>query len=874
MFGAVLGLLAELATASPVLLVLEDLHWADASTRDLLTFLSRVLHRERIAILGTYRTDDLHRRHPLRPLVAELLRLPNVTSVELGPLDTSAMAEHLAESGGAGLDAVALNRIIERAEGNTYYAEELLAATDSGGGSSGGSGGGSAGRSVLPAELAGLLLGRVERLSSTAQQVVRVAAVAGRRADDEIVRAASGLPDAEYEHAVREAVAHQVLVPAGTDGYTFRHALLREAVYADLLPGERTRLHATIAALLAGEGTTQGTAAELAYHYLASHDIPGAFAASLRAGKEAVMLAAPAEAHRHYDQALALWDRVSDPEKIAGQSRVELALRSANNAAFSGDVMGAVHQLRRLRGLLLAAEPGRHSPELVSRAGERLAYFLLQTDDRPDVLAEAAEVARAAVDAAPESPPTREQARAMATLAIVLLATDEDAASRDWAARARVAAQEAGAPSTQADALVTLGLLSAREGDNSEAIEKFTAAHSQARGSSMIGVELRVAYHLARAHLERGELAEAAAVAHEGVRRAEETGLGLAPFGLDVQHLHFQAHFADGSWDHAQQIADGFTVRATTVGEALLSAMALFIDVARGNQVAAERRTWLEPFWPADFFSEYIGRGNLAERALWQGDTQLALDDAAAAIRTDIDTPRGAGPSVIRVAAVALSARADRARQARDAGNAGGEKAEVAAARELIELARVGAVYPYRPKFELGREGKGWLARAEAEWRRAQGDNDPPAWEAVLEEFGPAYPYETARTRWRLAEALAEAGRRDEATEQWQQAAQLADQLRAAPLRAALDDLARRARLGHGGHGSSGQADGALAALTERELEVLRLITQGRSNREIGAALFIAPKTASVHVSNILAKLGAASRTEAAAIAHRAGQGL
>jgi DNA-binding CsgD family transcriptional regulator len=885
MFGAVLGLLAELATASPVLLVLEDLHWADASTRDLLTFLSRVLHRERIAILGTYRTDDLHRRHPLRPLVAELLRLPNVTSVELGPLATSAMAEHLAESGGAGLDAAALNRIIERAEGNTYYAEELLAATDSGG-----SRGGVVLPAVLPAELAGLLLGRVERLSPTAQQVVRVAAVAGRRADDEIVRAVSGLPEAEYEHAVREAVAHQVLVPAGTDGYTFRHALLREAVYADLLPGERTRLHATIATLLASgnaapgiaapgtpgaaalEMVPPGTAAELAYHYLASHDIPGAFAASLRAAKEAVMLAAPAEAHRHYDQALALWDRVSDPEKVAGQSRAELALRSANNAAFSGDVAGAIHQLRRLRGFLLAAEPGRHSPELVSRAGERLAYLLLQSD-RPDVLAEAAEAARAAVEVAPENPPTRERARAMATLAIVLLGTDEDAASRDWAARARVAAQEAGAPSTEADALVTLGLLSAREGDNTEAIEKFTAAYRQVRGSSMIGVELRVAYHLARAHLERGELAEAAAVAHEGVRRAEETGLGLAPFGLDVQHLHFQAHFADGSWDHAQQIADGFTVRATTVGEALLSAMALFIDVARGNQVAAERRTWLEPFWPADFFSEYIGRGNLAERALWQGDTQLALDDAAAAIRTDVDTPRGAGPSVIRVAAVALSARADRARQARDAGNADAEKAEMAAARELIELARVGAVYPYRPKFELGREGKGWLARAEAEWRRAQGDNAPEAWEAVLEEFGPAYPYETARTRWRLAEALAEAGQRDEATEQWRQAVQLADQLRAAPLRAALNDLARRARLGRGGQGSSGQADGALAALTERELEVLLLIAQGRSNREIGAALFIAPKTASVHVSNILAKLGAASRTEAAAIAHREGRG-
>jgi hypothetical protein len=102
LFGAVLGLLAELALASPVLLILEDLHWADGSTRDLVTFLSRVLHRERLAIVATYRTDDLHRQHPLRQVITELLRLPSVTSVGLGPLDPAAMAEHLGALAGHG----------------------------------------------------------------------------------------------------------------------------------------------------------------------------------------------------------------------------------------------------------------------------------------------------------------------------------------------------------------------------------------------------------------------------------------------------------------------------------------------------------------------------------------------------------------------------------------------------------------------------------------------------------------------------------------------------------------------------------------------------------------------------------------------------
>jgi DNA-binding NarL/FixJ family response regulator len=862
MFGGVLGLLAELAAAAPVLLVLEDLHWADASTRDLVTFLSRMLHRERVVLIGTYRTDDLHRRHPLRPVVAELQRLPSVISVDLAPLDPSALAEHLTAAAPGRLDATRLNDIVARAEGNAYYAEELLAACLSDD---------PAGRSALPAGLAALLLSRIEQLSDAAQQVLRAAAVAGRKADDELVRAASGLEAAEYEAAVREAVTHQLLVPDGSEGYVFRHALLREAVYADLLPGERTRLHATMSSLLADEQrlAVPGTAAELAQHCLASHDIAGAFAASVRAGEEAQRLGAPAEAHRHYDQALALWERVTDPEKTAGMARGRLGLRSATNAADSGDVQHAAYLLRRLRHVLAAQaaeDVGAVDVNLASRIGERLAFFLLATDDRK-ALTEAAEVARATIDVTPAEPPTWEHARAIATYANTLLAGADDSA-REWAERGLAAARAADAPWVEADALVTLGMLSTREGRNDEAIKLLTTAHEQARQTNMIGVELRAAYDLARAHLERGDLAAGGAVAYEGTVRAQHAGLHLAPYGLDVQHLHFQCHFADGKWDHAQEIADGFTIRVTSVAEAHLSSMALFIDVARGNPAVAERRAWIEPFWSAYGFDGFIARGLLAEHALWQGDTEQALAEAQAAIDLSADPPGVYYPSSIRPAVVALSARADRAVQARAAGDDEAANAELAAAGQLLQIAREGAAFPKRPRFILGPEGLGWLARAEAEYQRASGHNDPEAWRAVLDAFGPAYVYEIARTRWRLAEALAEAGLRDEAAEQWRQAAQTADRLGARPLRAALDDLARRARIGT----VPDERDGAvLASLTSREREVLRLLAAGRSNREIASVLFITPKTASVHVSNILGKLGAASRTEAAAIAHREG---
>jgi DNA-binding CsgD family transcriptional regulator/tetratricopeptide (TPR) repeat protein len=877
LFGAVLGLLAELAEGHPVLLILEDLHWADRSTRDLITFLSRVLHRERVAVVATYRTDDLHRRHPLRPVVAELLRLPSVASIELGPLGYADMADHLTALAGRPLDPAALHRMVARAEGNPYYAEELLAAVAPGrpggtGAALGGGalGGGGLGGEVLPSGLAALLLARVEQLPSAAQQALRAAAVGGRRVDDDIVRAASGLAGPEYEEAIRDCVAQQLLVPGGADGYMFRHALIREALYTDLLPGERTRLHARFAELLADPdrlATVPGSAAELAHHCLASHDIAGAFAASVRAGQESERLAAPAEAHRHYDAALALWERVSEPEELAGQDRDHLAFCSANCAASSGEIARAVQQLRRIRGFLHEDT----DPVLASRVHERLAYYLLELD----AVSDAETAARAAVQLLPADPPRKARARALATHAQTLMHAGDEAAASRRAQQARVAARAADAPWVEADALVTLGLLAERQGEPAQALDLFAQAYREAQDLNMLGVELRAAFQVARAQLESGDLVAAAATAHEGGARADAAGLGLAPYGLDLQYLHYLAHYADGCWGHAQELADGFGVRVTTPAEARLSAMALFLDVARGSPAVAERRAWLEPFWAGDSFGAYIARGLLAEHALWRGDTATALAEVAATL-AELDVEGGYGPPAIRVAAVGLAARGDQARRARAAGDDEAAAAEVTAAQVLIEAAREGAAYPRRPKFVLGVDGRGWLARAEAEWARVQGRNDPQAWQAVVETFGPAFSYETARSRWRLAEALAETGQRAEAEREWSLALDAAQELGAAPLAAALRDLGRRARLGRQPGGGSGGGPGSdpadvLAGLTGRELEVLRLLVAGRSNREIAAALFIAPKTASVHVSNILAKLNAASRGEAAAIAAAAG---
>ena len=410
----------------------------------------------------------------------------------------------------------------------------------------------------------------------------------------------------EYEDAVREAVAQQLLVPDGADGYAFRHALLREAVYGDLLPGERTRLHGALAGLLADEERAgrqprhRGRAGPATTWPATTSRVRSRRRCG--PGRRPSGSAPPPRRTATSIRRLALWERVSEPEE-AGRPMRTGAARPALGGQRRGQRATCPGPCTSCGACAPCWRPGR-MPCWPRQAGERLAHFLLQIDQptRTRWSPKRSQVARAAVDllpGEPAEPGTGPRHRHLRQCP----AGRRGAAPRPSgpSAGGRPPVPRTPGPSRRT-ALVTLGLLSHRQGRNDEAITLFTAAHAQAREAGVLGVELRAATHLARAHLERGELTAAARVAHQGVRRAEETGLSLAPYGLDVLHLHFQAHFADGEWDHAQQLADGFAVRVATIPEALLSAMALFIDVARGRAVAAERRVWLEPMWQADRF--------------------------------------------------------------------------------------------------------------------------------------------------------------------------------------------------------------------------------------------------------------------------------
>ena len=846
LFGAVLGLLGDLGRARPVLLVLEDLHWADRSTRHLLTFLSRVLHRERVCLVGTYRSDDLHRRHPLRPVVAELLRLPEVGMVEVGPFDRGQTAEYLASLGADGPPPTAeeVTRVHARSQGNPFYAAELFTAARAG--------------EELPAGLADLLLARVERLPDDAARVVRAASVAGHRVDDEPLRRVCGLDEDAAGEALREVVSHRLLVPDGGQGYAFRHALLREAVYADLLPGERTRLHAAYAALLKQAPSDSGrAAAALAHHSLAAHDLPAAFAASVRAGREAERLGAPDEAHEHYDRALSLWDAVPAPERAAGTDRLGLELAAVRASGRSGEPRRAVSRLRRM---LEDVDPVDVRTGVLLR--ENLAYHL----DDANQVEESLAVSREAIAMLPADPPTPERASALATYVRTLLFEENDPTLPAVLEEAVAAARAAGAADAEASALVSMGIYRESREPDPMVGTLFARARDLAVEAGDYQVALRAAFHLARSIFDRGDLPAAVRAADEGMRFTLAHGLGWASYGTTLRSLQFLIHYTSGNWAEAERLASGFPVQVVRPAEAQISAYALFLEVARGDDVT-ERLRWLEPLLGEDFITMYIARGLVAEHALWQGDTGTALEhvDALLAALAPADV------AALRIAATGLWAHADRAARARASGDAGTAAAAAAAADPLLERARTAAstTPDGGTRAWLGLEGHAWLARAEAEHARVHGADDPTLWRTALDAFSYGFTYEAARSRWRLAEALAARGSRDEAAAEWRTALREAEALGAAPLVRALNDLGSRARLASR-RTAAGPAS-APGGLTAREREVLALVAEGRNNREIAAALFISPKTASVHVSNILAKLGVASRTRAAAKARADG---
>ena len=275
LFEQVLTLLEQLADEAPVVLVIEDAHWADRSTRDLLAFLIRNQGAlDGLLIVVTYRSDELHRTHPLRPLLAELDRISWVTRIELGRLSRADTGELAARLLGREPGADLLETVYRRTEGNPLFVEALLDGDRLGPG--------------LPESLRDLLVAGVRRLPEETQEVVRVASAGGERIGHALLATVTGLDSAGLTRALRPAVAANVLL-TDPDGFAFRHALIRESMQQELLPGEGGRLHCRFAEAIGSDPALVPpgrAAAEQAHHWYAAHDLARALASAWQAAAE------------------------------------------------------------------------------------------------------------------------------------------------------------------------------------------------------------------------------------------------------------------------------------------------------------------------------------------------------------------------------------------------------------------------------------------------------------------------------------------------------------------------------------------------------------------------------------------------------------
>jgi DNA-binding CsgD family transcriptional regulator/tetratricopeptide (TPR) repeat protein len=865
LFELFLGLLERLGEERPAVLVVEDLHWADRSTRDLLAFLVRNLRHGRLLLLLTYRSDELHRRHPLRPFLAELDRGRRVERLELARFGRAEVAAQLAGIQGAPAPAELAERIHARSGGNAFFVEELAAAAADG---------------ELPPSLRDTLLARIELLAEPAQQVLRVAAAAGARVEHELLAEVAGLPETELLAALREAVSAQVLLVDAADGtYGFRHALVKEAVYGELLPGERTRLHARFAAALAARDTAgdPGLAAELAWHWYAAHDLERALPAAVAAGLAAERAYAFAEAQRQFERALELWDRTDGDQREpqVGMDKAELLARAGEAAANSGSAERAAALVRSaLAELDLAADPLR-----AAQLTERLAFHL-RVAGRPGAF----EAYQEAVRLVPPTP-SAARARVLAGLgqALMLRARFTEAAA--ICEEAIAVARQVGARVVESHALNSLGTAIVRLDQVDRGLACLEESRRLAAELGAAKDEARACVNLSDILEDLGRLEEAVAVAEEGMEVAGAAGLRRT-FGAFLASNAASSLYNLGRWQESARLTDAYLELGDDedLNTVTLRQSRAVLDAGRGDFAAALAHVRAARRLSGDMFIavQYspVQSAVEAEVFAWQG----RLEEAAAAVAGGLADLQGPLVDLRACMLLALGLRVE------------ADRVTLAVARhdpDTVANARLIADELLRWAHDaLGGSEVAWkralLATCKAEWARVQGQDDPEGWLAAVAAWqASVHPYPLAVARWRAAGALlARRGDRALAAGLLRQAHGTAVALGAGPLRGEIEQLARLGRVDlapdagerpdgaapdRDGQAPAAAAPGAELGLTARELEVLALVAEGRSNRQVADALFISAKTASVHVSNILAKLGVASRVEAAAVAHRAG---
>ncbi|MEW1611041.1 MULTISPECIES: AAA family ATPase [unclassified Streptomyces] len=891
LFELTVRLLERISADRPVVLVLEDLHWADASTRHLLAYLFRTLDSGRLLVVGTYRADDIHRRHPLRPLLAELDRLRTVTRFELDRFSHAEVGAQLTSILAVAPGSGVVDEIFDRSDGNAFFVEELARSMESCGDSS-----------CLSASLRDLLLVRVEALPDHAQRVARIVAEGGSCVEHELLAAVAGLGEDDLDGALRAAVGANLLQPGpDSGGYRFRHSLVREAVSDDLLPGERTRVNRRYAEALEADPSLvreDERTTRLASYWYAAHDAAKALPAVLHAAVEARRRYAYAEQLRLLERAMELWDEVPDAVRDtlrpldfaevyppAGDDPATTPLRYLDvlaeatvAARFSGDrARSLAISKKALRTLENEGDPLRAAWFWVQRS--RLTQGLDRGDGWEE-LATAQELVRGL-------PPSAVHAEVLTNVASWRALHEPGPQALADSDRAVEYARLIGDEYIELHARLTRGWLTADAGGIEDGLAEMYAVRDRADERQLVHLVGRASVNLPSSLEAMGRSLEAVAAADHGIAVCHDHGLADC-----------------GAWVYANQAHSYFSLGQWARSEAAAAAAQRLALAHKAKGLVAVRRTELA-----------VARGDLAE-----AEEQLALSRKYFGLR-DPQPQHQITPARHAMLLAAARGRTAEAREAfEEVAGRGFPTGTQRYALPLLQAAAaieadargLPATEPGRPAMLtlIRRYAKGlpllvpvWAAHGlaiDAELARAEGADTPEHWARAAAAFAPlSRPYELAQMHHRWAEALLVApGDRSAATALLRSAHTVATRLGARPLAEAAKQLAARARIALHAVGSDEEGrpailaapadvteeaagplpaedpDPAIAAvesfgLTPREQDVHRLVAAGHTNRRIAEELFISPKTASVHVSNILAKLDVSTRGEAAALAHR-----
>ncbi|MEU8976206.1 AAA family ATPase [Streptomyces monashensis] len=831
LFEQFLALLQALGQRAPVLLVVEDVHWADRSSLDLLAFIIRNQQSvPDVLAVVTCRSDRLAPAHRVRRLLAEMERMAWAQRIDLGRLTKSEVTTQLRGLLGHPPTPELSETIYRRSEGNPLLVETVLAC---------GAGPGES----LPSSIRDLLVAPLERLAEQTQSVVRAAAVGGVRVGHALLAEVTGLDDPALSTALRPAVASNLLVVEG-DSYVFRHALIREVIEGELLPGERSVLHVRYGEALErhphlappGRG-----ALELAHHWhaVAEQHPQRAFAAAWDAAESAEASLAYAEQSRILGTVLDLWDQAPGVVRRLGIGRRSVLDKAIEAAMLSGE---GDHGMKLLATALADVDPAvdpARAAQLLRHRGE-----LRQALGRPGAVDDLRTAARIMPPQHPDRP------RVLNTLTHRLLTMPCDVEGIAIAAEAIQAAHAACDIQAEVFASINLAYVQARAGDLDRQLPRLATSRATAQ---------RIDDHVALMHAFRceadvlqsaGRYEQAVESAQCGLAAASRAGLSRT-FGPTHAANIAEALIATGRWDEATETLDHSLELAPAPSfRAYLLVLRGSIALARGDLPLAESAaafahgvfSWgtsdAQDLLPLICFASdlALAKGNEAQ-AVANVEQTLSRNEA-------ISTPRYLWPLLVLGARVA--------------------HASPTLPAALCELAaELPVIGPVQQAQQL---------TFTAETARVRGSSQLSAWDRCATAWGELHqPYQQGLALLRAAEAAAETSDRQAAAARLRAARHNADLLGAHGLLTDIEQLARLARLPLNSPPHEHRSPGQHHGLTPREHEVLHLVANGRTNREIAEELYISAKTASVHVSNILAKLGVSSRVQAATTAYRLG---